>query len=246
MNLQDRVALVTGAGRGIGRLIALRLAALGAKIAVNSLHSETSENVASEIRRSGGSAVPLSANVGVYSEAESLVEECVRHFSRVDILVNNAGITRDGLLLRMKEMDWDAVLTTNLKSAFSCTRAASKWMIRQRYGRIINIASVSGIIGNVGQANYAASKAGLLGFTKAVARELAGRTITVNAVAPGFIETDMTRDLSPQVKEDLMRRIPLGRLGQPSDVAHMVAFLASDLASYITGQTFSVDGGMAM
>jgi 3-oxoacyl-[acyl-carrier protein] reductase len=243
---KEKVAIVTGASRGIGRSIALALAAEGAKIVAVDMAPEGVEALAAEIKALGGDALAVQGNVTVAADAERMIDTAVEAFGRVDILVNNAGITRDGLLLRMKEEDWDAVLTVNLKGAFLCTRAASKVMAKQRYGRIINIASVVGQMGNAGQANYCASKAGLMGLTKSNARELAKRNVTVNAVAPGFIATDMTDVLPEKVKQELTAQIPLERLGSVDDIANAVVFLASERSGYITGQVIGVNGGMYM
>lgn len=243
---KEKVAIVTGASRGIGRSIALALAAEGAKIVAVDMAPEGVEALAAEIKALGGDALAVQGNVTVAADAERMIDTAVEAFGRVDILVNNAGITRDGLLLRMKEEDWDAVLTVNLKGAFLCTRAASKVMAKQRYGRIINIASVVGQMGNAGQANYCASKAGLMGLTKSNARELAKRNVTVNAVAPGFIATDMTDVLPEKVKQELTAQIPLERLGSADDIANAVVFLASERSGYITGQVIGVNGGMYM
>ena len=243
---KGKVALVTGASRGIGRSIALALAAEGAKIVAVDVVPEGVEALAAEIRADGGEAIGVQGNVTVTADAEKMVEAAVEAFGRLDILVNNAGITRDGLLLRMKDEDWDAVLTVNLKGAFLCTRAAAKVMAKQRYGRIINIASIVGQMGNAAQANYCASKAGLIGLTKSNARELAKRNVTVNAVAPGFIATDMTDVLPEKVKQELSAQIPMERLGSADDIAHAVLFLAMERSAYITGQVLGVNGGMYM
>ncbi len=246
MVLSEKVAVITGASRGIGRLIAVDLARRGARVVVSARNVEALDSLVAEITAGGGEALAVAADVAVAADADGLLAAAVQRFGRVDILVNNAGITRDGLLLRMKEEDWDAVLDTNLKGAFLCTRAAAKVMSKQKYGRIINISSVVGEMGNPGQANYCASKAGLLGLTKSVARELARRNITVNAVTPGFIVTDMTDALPEKARDELVSQIPLGRLGKPEDIAFCVAFLASDQAGYITGQVLGVNGGMYM
>lgn len=244
--LQGKVAIVTGASRGIGRAIALELATQGASIVVNyASSSSAADTVVAEINAAGGQAIALKADVSKVEEVEALFNATIEKFQRLDIIVNNAGITRDTLLLRMKPEDWQAVIDLNLTGVFLCTRAASKIMLKQRSGRIINIASVAGQMGNPGQANYSAAKAGVIGFTKTVAKELASRGITVNAVAPGFIATDMTSKLSNT--EDILKYIPLGRYGQPEEIAGMVRFLAADpAAAYITGQVFNVDGGMVM
>jgi 3-oxoacyl-[acyl-carrier protein] reductase len=244
--LSDKVAIITGASRGIGRLIAVALAAQGAKIVASARNAEALETLTAEIKALGGDALAVIADVSVEADANNLIDRAVVTYGKVDILINNAGITRDGLLLRMKNDDWDAVLDTNLKGAFLCTRAAAKYMSKQRSGRIINISSVVGEMGNPGQANYCASKAGLLGLTKSVARELARRNVTVNAVTPGFIVTDMTEDMTDKAREALIEQIPLGRLGEAEDVANAVLFLASDKSSYITGQVLGVNGGMYM
>ncbi len=244
--LKDKVALVTGASRGIGRSISLVLARQGARIVAVDLDPEGLEKVADEIREAGSDAVVVKGNVTVSEDAERMVEEAVKAFGRIDILINNAGITRDSLLVRMKDEDWDAVLNVNLKGAFLCTRSVTKVMSKQRSGTIINIASVVGQMGNIGQANYCASKAGVIGLTKSNARELARRNITVNAVAPGFIATDMTEAMPEKVRQELAAQIPLNRLGSADDVANAVLFLASDQAAYITGQVIGVNGGMYM
>ncbi len=244
--LTGKVAVITGASRGIGKAVALELAAQGALIVASARNAGLLEALVAEIAAAGGQAVAVVSDVSSADDADRLVARAVEAFGRLDILVNNAGITRDGLLLRMKEDDWDAVLDTNLKGAFLCTRAAAKVMTRQKSGRIINISSVVGEMGNAGQVNYSASKAGLLGLTKATARELARRNITVNAITPGFIMTDMTDGLSDKAREALVDQIPLGRLGAADDVAHSVLFLASDQAAYITGQVLGVNGGMYM
>lgn len=245
--LKGKTALVTGASRGIGRAIALALAEAGANVAVNYAGSrEKAEQVVSDIEGLGGKAIAIQANVAQEEDVRSMVKEVIGEFGSLNILVNNAGITRDNLLMRMKGQDWDDVINTNLKGVFNATKAVSRQMMKQRAGRIINVASVTGVIGNPGQANYAASKAGILGLTKSSARELAARNITVNAVAPGFIATDMTDELGDEVKAEMLKQIPLARFGKPEDVAALVKFLASEESGYITGQTFCVDGGMVM
>ena len=247
MQIEGKVAFVTGASRGIGRAIALTLAEAGADVAVNYAgNAAAAEEVAAEIRKMGRRALILQGDVSQTEAAAAMLDAVVAEFGRCDILVNNAGITRDGLLMRMKEEDWDAVLNTNLKGVFNCTKAALKYMMKQRSGKIVNIASVVGIMGNAGQANYAAAKAGCISFTKSVAKEVASRGITVNAVAPGLIATDMTSVLPDKVIEEMAAGIPLKRAGQPVDVAKAVLFLVSDDAAYITGQTLNVDGGMVM
>jgi len=247
MMLEGKVALVTGASRGIGRAIALKLAALGADVAVNYSGSEqAAEEVAANIEAMGRRAVRVRADVADPAQVEEMVGTVLDRFGRIDILVNNAGITRDNLIMRMKDEEFDRVLETNLKGVFNCLKAVTRPMMKQRSGRIINISSVVGSIGNAGQVNYAAAKAGVVGLTKSAARELASRGITVNAVSPGFIKTDMTDRLSDEQKEAILRQIPLGMLGEPEQVAELVAFLASDAAAYITGQNIHVDGGMYM
>ncbi|KAA0895191.1 3-oxoacyl-[acyl-carrier-protein] reductase [Oryzomonas japonica] len=243
---KDRIAVITGASRGIGRSIALALAAQGATIVAVDMDQAATDAIVAELKAAGGKALGVVGNVTVPADVERMIDAATEAFGRVDILVNNAGITRDGLLMRMKEEDWDAVLTVNLKGAFLCTRAAFKVMSKQRYGRIINIASVVGQMGNAGQANYCASKAGLIGLTKSNARELAKRNVTVNAVAPGFIATAMTDALSDKVRAELTAQIPLERLGSADDIANAVVFLASEASGYITGHVLSVNGGMYM
>jgi 3-oxoacyl-[acyl-carrier protein] reductase len=244
-NLTDRVAIVTGASRGIGKATALALAAEGAKVVVNYAASSTAADaVVAEIVANGGEAIAIQADVSKVERVDSLVERTMAEWGRIDVLVNNAGITRDTLLLRMKPEDWQAVIDLNLTGVFLCTRAVSKIMLKQKSGRIVNITSVAGQMGNPGQANYSAAKAGVIGFTKTVAKELSSRGITVNAVAPGFIATDMTQDIKA---DNILTFIPLGRFGEASEVAGMIRFLAADAAAaYITGQTFNVDGGMVM
>jgi 3-oxoacyl-[acyl-carrier protein] reductase len=245
--LQGKVALVTGASRGIGRAIALELARQGAKVAVNYAGSEAKANeVVEEIKNMGQEAFAIQADVSNAKDVDQMVKAVLERFERIDILVNNAGITRDNLLMRMKEEEWDDVINTNLKGVFNCTKAVTRPMMKQRYGRIVNIASIVGVSGNPGQANYVAAKAGVIGLTKTAARELASRNITVNAVAPGFITTDMTDRLSEELKAEMLKQIPLARFGEPEDVAKVVSFLVSDAASYMTGQTLHVDGGMVM
>ncbi len=243
--LRDKVAIVTGASRGIGRAIALALASEGAKVVVNYASSSTAADaVVAEIAAMGGSAIAVAADVSQSDQVDALVNAAMEKWGRIDVLVNNAGITRDTLLLRMKIEDWQAVINLNLTGVFLCTRAVSKIMLKQKSGRIINIASVAGQMGNPGQANYSAAKAGVIGFTKTVAKELASRSITVNAIAPGFITTDMTHDLKT---DEILKFIPLNRFGQPEEIAGMAQFLAADpAAAYITGQVMNVDGGMVM
>jgi 3-oxoacyl-[acyl-carrier protein] reductase len=245
--LEGKIALVTGAARGIGRAIALALAAEGATVVVNYNGSkERAEQVLEEIRALGTDGMIYQCNVADTMATDAMVKEVIKTYGRLDILVNNAGITRDNLIMRMSEEDFDAVINANLKGCFNTIKAASRQMLKQRAGRIINISSVSGILGNAGQANYAASKAGVIGLTKTMAREMASRGVTVNAIAPGFVETDMTQVLSDSVKEAATAQIPLGRFGKPEDIANMAAYLASEKAGYITGQVISVDGGMAI
>ncbi len=243
---KNKVAVITGASRGIGRSIALALAAQGATIVAMDMDKASTDTVVSELKAAGAKALAVVGNVTSSEDVERMISAAVEEFGRVDILVNNAGITRDGLIMRMKDDDWDAVLSVNLKGAFLCTRAAFKVMSKQRYGRIINIASVVGQMGNAGQANYCASKAGLIGMTKSNAREMAKRNVTVNAVAPGFIATAMTDALSDKVREELTAQIPLERLGSSEDIANAVLFLASEASGYITGHVLSVNGGMYM
>ena len=245
--LSGKRALVTGASRGIGRAVALRLAAEGASVALNyRAGREEAEAVAAEIAAAGGSAAVLQGDVSVAAEAEALVGAAEAALGGLDILVNNAGATRDNLLMRLSEEDWDAALNTNLKGAFLCAKAAIRPMLRQRFGRIVNMSSVVALTGNPGQANYAAAKAGLIGFTRTVAREVASRGVTVNALAPGFIETQMIESIPDDLRARILERIPLGRFGAPDDVAGCVAFLCGDDGAYITGQTISIDGGLAL
>jgi 3-oxoacyl-[acyl-carrier protein] reductase len=244
--LSNQVAVVTGAGRGIGRAIALKFAAAGAEVVCVSRTAENSEKVAQEVRALGRKAWAYAVDVADSAAVAAAAEKILAETGRVDILVNNAGINRDGLLMRMSDADWDAVLDTNLKGAFSFTKAFSRVFLKQRSGRILNVSSVIGLIGNAGQCNYSASKAGLIGFTQAVAREFASRGITVNALAPGFIETDMTSVMTPEMKAEILKRVPLNRFGQVDDIAEAALFLAGPGAAYITGQVLTVDGGMVM
>jgi 3-oxoacyl-[acyl-carrier protein] reductase len=247
MQFDGKVAVITGASRGIGRAIALELGHRGADVLINfNRNEDAAQEVADSILSTGSRAKIFSADVSKFEEAQKLIKFAIEEFKDLHILVNNAGTTRDGLIMTMSEDDWDFVLETNLKSTFNCSRAAVRYMLRRRYGRIINITSVSGQMGNPGQTNYSASKAGQIGFTKALAREVASRKITVNAVAPGFIDTDLTASLPDDIQAGLKDLIPLGRIGQPEEIAKAVAYLASDDAAYITGQVLTLDGGLAM
>ncbi|WP_217269726.1 3-oxoacyl-[acyl-carrier-protein] reductase [Neobacillus endophyticus] len=247
MILAGKAALVTGASRGIGREIALELARQGANVAVNFSGSEAKANeVVDEIKALGKEAFAIKCDVSNSAEVADMIKTVIDRFGKFDILVNNAGITKDNLLMRMKEEEWDDVISINLKGVFLCTKAVTRQMMKQRHGRIINIASIVGVSGNPGQANYVAAKAGVIGLTKTTARELASRNITVNAIAPGFITTDMTDKLPEEVKTEMLKQIPLARFGEPKDIAKVTAFLASDDAAYMTGQTLHIDGGMVM
>lgn len=246
MELAGRVAIVTGGSRGIGEAIVRLLVAKGAVAVISDIEVSAADSLAEEIRESGGKAMVIQTDVQSLKSCEAMVQATLDHFGKVDILVNNAGITRDSLLMRMSEEDWDRVISVNLKGVFNCTKAVTRPMLRARYGRIVNIASVVGVTGNAGQGNYAASKAGVIGFSKSMARELASRNINVNAVAPGFIKTKMTESLPEKAVERLVSQIPLNALGEPRDVAEAVLFLCSDRARYITGQVINVDGGMVM
>lgn len=247
MDLTGKVALVTGASRGIGQAVAVELAKAGADVIVNYIGNEAvAQETVEKVEALGRKALKIKADVGNADEVQAMVDEAHAAFGHIDVLVNNAGITRDGLLIRMKDSDWDDVLNINLKGVYLVSKAVAKLMVKQRSGRIINMTSVSGVTGNVGQANYAAAKAGVIGLTKTCAKELAARGITVNAVAPGFIETAMTDVLPEKIKEGIAATVPLGRMGQPEEIAGVVTFLASDFARYITGQVLNVDGGMVM
>ncbi|MFD1735783.1 3-oxoacyl-[acyl-carrier-protein] reductase [Bacillus salitolerans] len=245
--IEGKVALVTGASRGIGKAIALELASKGATVAINYAGSEAKANeVVDEIKSMGQEAIAIQADVSSSEDVTNMIKTVVDTYGRLDILVNNAGITRDNLLMRMKEEEWDAVINTNLKGVFHCTKGVTRQMMKQRSGKIINIASIVGVSGNPGQANYVAAKAGVIGLTKTTAKELASRNINVNVVAPGFITTDMTDELPEDVKNEMLKQIPLARFGEPTDIAKVVSFLASDDSKYMTGQTLHVDGGMVM
>ncbi len=246
MSLSPRVAIVTGGGQGIGREISLKLVDKGASVVVSDINIDTAKEVAGEIEGKGGKSLAVQANIASSEDVSTLVDQTLSTFGRIDILVNNAGITKDNLIMRMSEADWDQVLSINLKGAFLCSQAVIRPMMKQRWGRIINIASVVGVMGNAGQANYASAKAGIIGLTKTIAKEIASRGITANAVAPGFIETGMTNKLNDTVKEEAIRQIPIGSFGLPMDVANAVAFFASEESHYITGQVLNVDGGMFM
>lgn len=247
MKLEGKTAIITGAGRGIGKAIAQRLALEGANIVINDIPTSTdADQTAAEIIKNGGKAIVCKGDVRSFEDMTKLVKKAQEAFGSVDILINNAGITRDGLLVRMSEEDWDKVININLKGAFNCTKAVAKVMMKQRSGKIVNISSVVGVMGNIGQANYSASKAGLIGLTKSTARELAARGINCNAIAPGFIESDMTKQLADTVKEEYLKNIPLKKFGTPADIASAVVFLVSDDAKYITGQVLHIDGGLLM
>ncbi|MBN3037825.1 MAG: 3-oxoacyl-[acyl-carrier-protein] reductase [Candidatus Omnitrophica bacterium] len=244
MILKDKVAIVTGGARGIGREIALTLAREGSDLVIVDVDNQALTKIEEEIKELGRQILVFSVDVTALSQVEEMVNKTLDKLKKIDILINNAGITRDALLIRMKEEDWDKVLAVNLKGVFNCTKAVSKVMMKQRSGKIVSISSIIGLIGNVGQANYAASKAGIIGLTKSVAKELAPRGINVNAIAPGFIQTEMTASIPENIKAKMLERIPLGKFGQPQDVANLVMFLASEKASYITGQVITIDGGM--
>ncbi len=244
--LKDKVALVTGAAQGIGKAIAKRLASEGANVVVCDMNEALAQQTATELAALGAKAVGMKVNVTQAQEAQACVDKVIDSFGRIDILVNNAGITRDGLLMRMKEEDWDLVIAVNLRGTFNFIKAVSRSMIKNRSGRIVNIASIIGLMGNAGQANYAASKAGVIGLTKSAAKEFASRNINVNAVAPGFIDTAMTQALSEEVRKKMLELVPMGRMGTPDDVADVVLFLCSDLSRYVTGQVVTIDGGMVM
>jgi 3-oxoacyl-[acyl-carrier protein] reductase len=248
MGLSGKVALITGSARGIGKAIALELANHGANIVINDILPKIEmDKTVEEVKQIGNNVLGIRADITSFDEVENMIKEIVNQFGKIDILVNNAGITRDSLLIRMKEEDWDAVIRINLKGTFNCSKAVAKYMMRQKSNdKIVNIASVIGLVGNIGQANYSASKAGIIGLTKSIAKEFALRNINVNAIAPGFIETDMTKKLPEKIRKDLQQQIPLKRLGTVEDVAKVVYFLVSDAANYITGQVINVDGGMVI
>lgn len=246
MSLKGQTAVITGGARGIGKEIALALARDGANIVVADLITEQAEETAEEIRKLGCKALVQKVDVSKMADVENMAQSTINEFKTLDILINNAGVTRDTLLIRMKEEDWDFVLKVNLTGTFNCIKSVARYMMKQRKGRIVNIASIVGVMGNAGQANYSASKAGIIGLTKTAARELASRNITVNAVAPGFIDTEMTQSLNENIKQQLKEQIPLGKLGTPEDIANCIKFLVSDDASYITGQVIHVNGGMLM
>ncbi|MCX7714315.1 MAG: 3-oxoacyl-[acyl-carrier-protein] reductase [Clostridia bacterium] len=245
MTLNGKTAVVTGSGRGIGKAVAIKLAKLGANVVVNGV-SDSADKTCEEIKAFGGSCIVIKGDVSNYNDVEALIKGAVDQFGKIDILVNNAGITRDGLIMRMSEDDWDAVININLKGAFNCIKAATRPMMKQKGGVIINITSVVGLMGNAGQANYASSKAGLIGLTKSAAKELASRNIRCNAVAPGFIDSDMTDKLPDEIKKSYLSAIPMSKFGTTEDIADVVAFLASDMSKYITGQVINVDGGLVM
>lgn len=247
IDLKGRVALITGGSRGIGKAIAIKLASLGADIAINyTSREESALEAKKEIEDMGVKCFIIKCDVSNFEDSQNMVNEVINEYSKIDILVNNAGITKDGLLMKMKEEDFDKVISVNLKGVFNCTKAVTRPMMKQKYGKIINMASVVGVMGNAGQSNYCASKAGVIGFTKSTARELASRNITINAIAPGFIESDMTNVLKDEVKAAYESSIPMKKMGKTEDVANVAAFLASDISSYVTGQTINVDGGMVM
>jgi 3-oxoacyl-[acyl-carrier protein] reductase len=246
MLLKDKVAIVTGGARGIGKEIALTFAREGADVCICDVNEETLKETARELESAGRQAIALKIDVTAFPQVEEMVQKVLDKFKKIDILINNAGITRDNLLLRMKEEEWDAVINVNLKGTFNCTKAASKVMIKQKSGKIVNVASIIGLMGNAGQANYAASKGGIISFTKSAAKELASRNINVNAIAPGFIKTDMTAKIPQNLQEEMLKAIPLKRFGEASDVANLALFLVSETSNYITGHVIQVDGGMVM